>query len=292
MTQRVLVIYKRTDLQRYGRGARVRRLVDEGDATVAPMRPAHEQHIASLERARAYLKKVGVQALFRHRFPSPTGQWDLVVTLGGDGTLLWASHRVGSDVPMVAINSAPDHSVGNFCAGEPGDIEGTLEQALASELKPTKLTRMQVDIDGETFTTRVLNDILFCHRCPAATTRYLIRHGELEEPHTSSGVWVGPAAGSTAAIRSAGGKRLPIGSRRIQYVVREPYLAPGTSYQLSRGLLEPDEELVLRSMTRDALVYADGQHRRHIVGIGSELRLLRSKEPLTLLGLRSLENSG
>jgi acetyl-CoA acetyltransferase len=34
-----------------------------------------------------------------------------------DGTLLWASHAVGPDVPVIAVNTAPRDSVGFFCAG-------------------------------------------------------------------------------------------------------------------------------------------------------------------------------
>jgi len=64
----------------------------------------------------------------------------------------------------------------------------------------TTLTRMRVERDGEVLHRRVLNDALFCHRSPAATTRYIISHEGREEHHKSSGVWVGPAAGSTAAV--------------------------------------------------------------------------------------------
>ena len=109
---------------------------------------------------------------------------------------------------------------------------------------------MQIALEGEVISTRVLNDVLFCHECPAATTRYLIRHGAIEEEHKSSGVWVGPAAGSTAAQRSAGGRVLPPTSTQMQYVVREPYVSNGTRYQLTHGLLEPDEQLLITSKIR------------------------------------------
>ena len=42
---------------------------------------------------------------------------DLVVAVGGDGTLLAASHNV-VDVPILGVNSAPGHSVGFFCAAK------------------------------------------------------------------------------------------------------------------------------------------------------------------------------
>ena len=285
--KRVLVIYKRTALQRYDENdPRIKRLLEERDASVASLREAHDAHLDTLARARAALKG-RVKAKFRHKHQRSDESWDLVVTLGGDGTLLWASHTVGPNTPMVAINSAPATSVGYFCAGTRHDVEDALAAALEGSLRPTKLTRMQVHVDGERVHSRILNDILFCHQSPAATTRYLIRHRDVEEAHTSSGLWVGPAAGSTAAQRSAGGKILPIGSQKLQWVVRELYRPRDEPLALVKGLVAPDEELVLKNKMRHGRIYFDGDAKVMSLDIGSEIRLSRSSETLTLLGLRS-----
>jgi NAD+ kinase len=286
---RVLVIYKRTTYQRYrgGQSRRIQRLLDERDLTVEQLVEAHEAHLDTIERARCYLKELGTEATFRHRYdPSRDDRWDLVVTLGGDGTLLWASHFVGSDVPMVAINSAPAASVGYFCAGDRDALRETLQMALAGELKSTRLTRMEVALDGEVVSTRVLNDILFSHQCPAATTRYIIRLGAQEEEQLSSGIWAGPAAGSTSAQRSAGGKVLAPGSQKLQFVVREPYVGLRDGYSLTKGLVVPGESLRIRSKIREGRIFMDGAQKMLDVDIGVEIRLRASNEPLTLLGLR------
>src|ERR1019366_7356859 len=39
---------------------------------------------------------------------------DLVVTVGGDGTLLAASHGIGPGIGLLGVNSAPSHSLGFF----------------------------------------------------------------------------------------------------------------------------------------------------------------------------------
>lgn len=293
--KRVLVVYKRTALQRYDENdPRIKRLLEERDASVASLRSAHEAHLDTIERARQTFKKNAIRATFRHKHQRSDEGWDLVVTLGGDGTLLWASHTVGPATPMVAINSAPTTSVGYFCAGTRDDVEDALQAALDGALRPTKLTRMQVHIDGERAHSRILNDVLFCHKSPAATTRYLIRlcsqaDGDcgVEEAHTSSGIWVGPAAGSTAAQRSAGGKILPIGSQKLQWVVRELYRPRGEPFSLVKGLVAPGEELVLKNKMREGRIYFDGDAKVMPLDIGSEIRLSRSDETLTLLGLKS-----
>ena len=102
----------------------------------------------------------------------------------------------------------------------------------------------------------------------------------------SSGIWAGPAAGSTAAVRSAGGRVLPIGSQRIQYVVREPYHRGETRLQLQKGVLAADEELAFVSLIREGRLYFDGENRVQNVDIGSEVVFSRSPEALHILGLR------
>ncbi len=286
---RVLVIYKRTTYQRYrgGKSTRITALLEQGHRSVDSMLEAHEAHLATLERTKDVLKHLGADARFRHGYsPEPDDEWDLVITLGGDGTLLWASHLVGPETPMLAINSAPRTSVGYFCAGDSGQVGELIEAALAGDMRATKLSRMQVSVDGELVHTRVLNDVLFCHECPAATTRYLLRRGDYEEAQMSSGLWAGPAAGSTAAVRSAGGRVLPIGSQKLQFVVREPYHRGDVRLQLQKGVLAADEELTLISQIREGQLYFDGANRVQAVDIGSEVTFSRSSETLHLLGLR------
>ena len=150
-------------------------------------------------------------------------------------------------------------------------------------LPRTHLTRMQVELDGVVIHKRVLNDALFCHKSPAATTRYLIDVDGVSEEHKSSGLWVGPAAGSTAAQRSAGGRVLPPGSRKLQYIVREPYVPPDGHYRFCRGTIKNGDALRVYSKVREGRIFIDGPHVVHEVTIGRELVFRRSPESLTLL---------
>lgn len=292
----MLVVYKKTALQRYGKDdARIARLIAEGDASVEVLEHAHDTHVATLERAKAHLQgRRDLSVTFRHQHDGDDNGWDLVITLGGDGTLLWASHTVDASTPMLAINSSPDTSVGYFCAGAAGELEDLIDRALRGELESTRLSRMEVEVDGQVHTKRVLNDILFCHRSPAAATRYLIAPLDAEgeplgerEAHTSSGIWVGPAAGSTAAQRSAGGKVLRLQSKKIQWVVREPYRPGETELFHTKGLLKPGQSLAVKSKIREGRIFFDGAQKVLKVDIGSEIRMRRSDESLTLLGLRA-----
>jgi len=285
---RVLVIYKksvfRTQVQER-RTSRVRELLDQGSPVVDRVLQAHTQHSETLARVRDTLKRLGVRATFRFRREvGATFGFDLVVTVGGDGTLLWVSHSVGA-TPVLCVNSAPRDSVGFFAGASGAHVDERLAAALKGRLSATDLQRVAVSVDGRVIETRVLNDVLLCHENPAAMSRYTIQHGRRHEDHKSSGIWIGPAAGSTAAQRSAGGRLLPPRSRRIQYVVREPY-DPRESYRLVRGLVRPGERFAILSRMHEARLYVDGPYRMHRVRLGEEVTVSLGPEPLTLLGFR------
>ncbi|MBW2380947.1 MAG: NAD(+) kinase, partial [Deltaproteobacteria bacterium] len=137
---------------------------------------------------------------------------------------------------------------------------------------------------------RVLNDALYCHESPAATSRYILEYAGDHERQMSSGVWVGPAAGSTAAIRSAGGKVLPTGSQKIQFVVREPYRGVDNKYRLVKGMVPPGEDIRIASRMTKGRIFLDGTQKVYSIGIGDRIRMTLSSEPLTLLGLGRRSN--
>ena len=288
MRPRVLVIYKKSAYRVYvheRRHPRVTALLQAGDRAASRLMRAHDSHEATLLAARKALRALGARAVFRHRsIRSSALEFDLVVTIGGDGTLLRSSQLVGADCPVVAINSAPADSVGFFSAGSRDDVGDLLADALAGRLRATRLARMQVAIDQQVVTTRVLNDVLFCHVDPGATTRYAIRFRGREEEHKSSGIWVATAAGSTAAIASAGGRPQPVRSEQLQFLVREPYLHGAARPRMLHGFVRAGEMLHLRSQVRAGRLCMDGPRAFHPVEIGARLELSRSPEPLTLLG--------
>ena len=286
---RVLVVYKKSAFEIYVRernNTRVQELLAAGDAAVANLKRAHEDHRRAMEDARAALQRLGARATFRYRSgPVSMDEFDMVVTLGGDGTLLWASNLTGPDCPVLAINTAPRDSVGHFCAGTTENVDELLVAGLNGQLPATRLSRMRVAIDEEVVSTRVLNDILFSHACPAATTRFGLRVAGEHYTYKCSGLWVGTPAGSTAALLSAGGRPMAIGSKRLQFVVRELYRGGGqTGLPPSRGFIDPGQQLVITNHIRAGRLFVDGPHQKRSVDIGSRVSISLSDEPLTLLG--------
>lgn len=282
---RVLVFHKRPASPRLRAGA-------AGRPVVAGFREARRDHETALVELEAILARLPIDARY---VPLPTrvrgAAPDLVIALGGDGTVLHASHQIG-ETPVLAINSSPRHSVGYLTATDIRGAEAMIARALEGGLEETRLQRMAVEVDGKRAYSRVLNDALFSHVCPASTARYDLGLGGAHESQMSSGIWVGTAAGSTAALKAAGGRILPPRSRKLQFVVREPYLRHGVPYALTRGLVPPGERLEIRSHMDEARLYVDGPHIDLRVRLGQTVALTLSDEPLLLLGFHRPPHDG
>jgi NAD+ kinase len=293
---RVSVVLKRSSWRKWvdeERDARVVALLEADDETVRRMRPGHVDQMETVDEVRRALSDLNAEVSWHDRPHSfrVRGRCDLVVTVGGDGTLLGASHGIGPGVPLLGVNSSPNHSVGFFCAAKKGGVKEAIRAALGGALPRLELTRMRVDLGGRCLLNRVLNEALFCHPSPAATSRYILRIVDAkgrtvgDEEQKSSGIWIGPAAGSTAAQRSAGGRVLPLAARELQYVVREPYRTHDEPPRMRRGLVREGERLALKSKMRQARLFLDGEHIVHEVPIGEEITMRQSAEPLVVLGL-------
>ena len=133
----------------------------------------------------------------------------------------------------------------------------------------------------------MLNEALYAHDSPAATSRYVLEIGKVREDQRSSGFWIGPAAGSTAAQRSAGGRVLPLASKNLQLVVREPYEPHGHRFRVRTRLIKPSEHLLVHSKMDEAKLWLDGPNREISVRLGDVVEFGVSDEPLQVLGLGS-----
>jgi NAD+ kinase len=301
LAPRVHVVLKRSSWSKWVEGeadARIVALVEAGDETVRRMLPGHIDHIETIEETRKALADLGAEVVWHdhpHTF-EVEGRCDLVVTVGGDGTLLGASHGIGPGIALLGVNSAPAHSIGFFCAARKGQVREALASALDGTLERVELTRMRVELNGSRLHDRVLNEALFCHESPAATSRYILRlqapsRGDeqavvVEDEHKSSGLWIGPAAGSTAAQQSAGGRVLPLDSPDLQFVAREPYRPHGQPPGMTLGIVADGQSLTVKSRMRQGRVFLDGDRLVHDVTIGDVLTMRRSNESLVVLGLR------
>lgn len=282
---RALVVYKKSHYELYESRTGIGTLREQVRSFVRSMMLSHEANQRTLAAVHRAFEAVGVpyDCIYRGELRSAEG-YDLLCSVGGDGTFLEvARHSVTT--PVLGVNSDPQRSVALFCAADEETVQKRLEAILAGDLREVRLARLQVALNGTPLDFHALNDVLFCHTNPAAMTTYTLRLGDVKEAQKSSGVWFASAAGSTAAIRSAGGRRLPLRSRRLQYLVREPYVADGSPYRLGKGLVTPREKVELTSKTRRGRLYIDGSHRHVSCGLGDVMQVSSAAPPLRVFGL-------
>lgn len=287
---RVVVVAKRTAYRRFvedERDPRAKELLRKRDPVVANWLDAHREHVRTVESVVRDLERAGVRVMLVERAHAAFDPSDaaFVIAVGGDGTLLAASHSVVR-TPVLGVNSAPRHSVGFFCAAQRTTFRAMLDRALAGKLERVELARMAVAVNGRLRTKHVLNEALYCHASPAGTSRYLLTHGKKTEEQRSSGIWIGPPAGSTAAQRSAGGQVLPLHSRKLQLVVREPYTPAGKRYRLTKLAIADGETVHVESKMDDSALFFDGPYRMVPVRLGDKVTFFASDEPLTVLGMQ------
>ena len=246
---------------------------------------AHEEHQATLAKTKEYLEKDGFQ--YREVNVDQEG-WstdpdtEFVLTVGGDGTLLAASHRVQtSGIVLVGIRSSGT-SVGYLCAGGVDKVGALLQGMRLKSLKIAESSRLQAEVspsDGSPsyLTPPALNDFLYSNANPAATTRYRLTLGAFSEVHKSSGLWVSTSLGSSAGISAAGGIVMSRQDKNFQYVVRELMRASGREFELINGFFDPDDTtLAIENRCESAILAADGNHGVTRLNWGDKIRFRRA----------------
>jgi NAD+ kinase len=277
---------------RENRDARLKRLILGHHRAAARRRRAAAEHTRPNDANSGLLDRYGfsyrlVYDLANHK-PEHYG---LVMTVGGDGTVLFASHHIKS-TPLLGVNSSPSTSAGYLTSATRANLESKLRLLRGGRINRMKLHRLAVCVDGGLVYDRVLNDVLFTSACPAVTARYFLTVGRTREDQMSSGIWIGPAAGSTAALLSAGGRVLPPRSRRVQFVVREPVERQDRRCRLKRGIVAPGVRIAILNKWQRSEIFIDGPHRRRLIQPGQEVTVHASQYPLTILGWKVSRGTG
>ena len=234
---KVLIVFKKSTFQLQAvehREPRFLQLLEEGHVTLSKVKTAHDEHYETLQELCKELDSRGIyyDQVARADLKESVDDVDLIISVGGDGTFLDASHAVHSK-PLLGINSAQATSFGHFCLGNKDNLKQILDDIESGMLQPHPLLRLELVLNGALVPELVLNEVLVCHSNPAGTSRYYIEIGSIAEEQRSSGIWIGTPSGSTGALKSAGGEILPIIAEEFQYVAREPSDQTGTALPVS-----------------------------------------------------------
>lgn len=275
---KALVVTKKSTFAQMSEDPRMKKLLKK--PVLRRARAVHDRHLQTLAQLEKLLKQEGIRPWYINGagVAFDASNADIVITVGGDGTLLSASHYVGPGTPILGINSDPATSIGHFCALN--GITSSLRKVLKKP-KTLKVTRMEVLVRGKSIAKRVLNEALFSHACPAATSRFSLGTKQRTYPYKCSGAWIGTGAGSTGALLSAGGEPFSMASKSLLAVIRESYVPD--RHRAKPTIFRGSELKVVNQMT-EATLYLDGPFLQAPVGLGDTVTFRVSREPLTLVG--------
>ena len=205
---------------------------------------------------------------------------DMMVVLGGDGTLIHAASLLRNKVvPILGVNLGHIGFLTDVTREELNDV---LNSALEGKLPYSDRMRLDVELwqDGEiTMRERILNDAVLGPQALARIATYELRlNGELITSVRGDGMIVSTPTGSTAYAMAAGGSIL---SPDLEAVL----IVPICPHQLTQRplVLVPTGELELR-LQSDSVVHATcdgraGMEFRH----GDQMIIRRAPVPARIL---------
>lgn len=177
---------------------------------------------------------------------------DLVISIGGDGTALSASHYL-KNAPLLAVNDSPETSVGALTTITLKELPDKLKQIKEKNYKTEPLERIQVLINNKPIPQIALNDVFIASKKPYLISRYKIKFKEIEESHYSSGLIFSTGTGSTAWFHSAGGIPFSPQEKHIKMIVREPYHGKIHSPSTTSLTINEKEEITIIPLTPSVL---------------------------------------
>jgi NAD+ kinase len=215
-----------------------------------------------------------------HPAPAASSPCDLVVVLGGDGTLLSVARNLTDDAPILGVNLG---TLGFLTEINRSELYPSLLEVLQEkfELEERSLLDVELYRDGappQRF--RVLNDAVVAKSALSRIIEISLRVDDhLVARYRSDGVIVSTPTGSTAYNLSAQG---PILFPRLPVLV----LTPICPHTLSlRPLVVPDSsrvEVTLETQREEVYLTLDGQEGTTL-GFGDRVRATRSARTVHLV---------
>jgi len=135
---------------------------------------------------------------------------DLVIVLGGDGTLTSIAHSVDENTPIMGVNSHPrsldeDGSYGFYMGSDPFNFSSDIKLALTGKAVMNILPRLQAEIittsGNKIRCDPALNDLLVANTHQYQPSKYRIQRGLIDTSQYSSGILFSTFQGQGAWFR-------------------------------------------------------------------------------------------
>jgi hypothetical protein len=204
------------------------------------------------------------------------GEIPMVIVVGQDGLVANTAKYVGN-IPIIAVNQDPESYDGFLLPFTKDDFLSGVKQVLSGQFPSRKVSLAEVQINNSQHLL-AFND-LFIGASSHVSARYRIRYGRMTEEQLSSGIIVSTKSGSTGWLSSVfnmshglqkllnqkncydqkTANKMTFREDQLFFAVREPFASRQTGINITGGLLDSSDQLIIESLMPDGgVVFSDG----------------------------------
>lgn len=248
--------------------------------------PHKDKDLVITNRIKSYLESKQIKCSLRIKENDPIEEdVDVILVLGGDGTMLNAAREVKGrkNTPLLGINLG---TLGYLTEVDPDKAEEAIDKILTGEYELERrmmLSGTVQESEEKKYVDRALNDVVIRREGPQQLMVFhLYVNGKFLNRYQADGIIITTPTGSTGYNLSAGG---PIVEPAARLIVVTP-ICPHTMIQRSIVLSENDVvEIEIPSgregQIQNAIVSFDGYARK--VMTGERIRVIKAESTIDFI---------
>ena len=207
---------------------------------------------------------------------------DLIITIGGDGTVLMTASRLKKTCPILSINMG---TLGFLTEVDPHEAIDALEKILDEDFELEKCERITPTINGRKLPD-ALNEVLVTSKQPAKLLHFLIKIDERTlVSEKADGLLIATPTGSTAYALSAGGAII---DPRVKAFIITPICPLGFTLKPLVVPLESTVTIKLLKPSTEALLVIDGQFQ-YTLPSKAEIKITKSDIPVLFVRIKPVD---
>ncbi len=218
------------------------------------------EHKKTIQTVRQVLKKFKISNKFVKKEQKNkrirTG-FNLVISIGGDGTFIESSHLITDDTLILGVNSDPFHSEGAHTSATRKNFEQKMRKILDGDFSVEKWSRLEIATSHKKNRVLALNEVYIGAAQLYNTSKYWLFANKTWEEQKSSGIIFSTGCGSTAWYSSAGGRPFSKTSKEGRFIVREPYCGHLICGRTINGIIKEKDCVQVKSNMRDGMIAID-----------------------------------
>ncbi len=208
-------------------------------------------------------------------------QADVILVLGGDGTLLSAAHMPQiENVPILAINIG---TLGFLTDASLDELYPTLESLLTGDYRIEHRMMLEVVVNSqgfpEPFRAFALNDVVIRHYTRLIELDAYI-DGELFIPYNADGLIIATPSGSTGYSLSCAGT---IVEPQLEAILLTPIAPHSLTVRPFIAHGEAEITVKMRAAYQSVDVFVDGQRETHSLTAGAVIKIEKAERTIQLI---------